>query len=1243
MRSSIACSRCRRSKIKCVNAGIDTTCRACESSGRECSYPTPAAAGCHPSAGVKRDITASSGIDDTNSSHNHGSSNNNNNSANNHNNSNSEWDNPKRQRHRKHVNASVSSKDALVKQNYMLALDSAILTPKVWETLFDLFQQHFATILPFLHPATSLAQIRHLSGGGSSASTTTGAATTNTTTTTTTTTTTDGQHATDPSQSPAPRTEVSPLILLGVLTLTARFHPQLAQHHSPASPVSPCNPTAASEFYANVLRARLAGTDGADITITDLSRVQALLMLCLHEWGMCRGKNAWIYLGMAVRISQTMGLSFEPTEDDGPYPSHSLSISTPSHPYSSRRPSMHAEFDQQSQHRDQLNSDDVIEQETRRRTFWSCFILDRCLSNGRLRPRMLRVREIGIQLPSENAFAFGERVRTSLLSDGNTGRNGPSRRSQSYDSRNGSATTTTNGVQIPSLRQSIGYADDVKSKPWPPISGHRSDGMGDRIDRWEVGVEECVLGRLVRIIRIWGSVAKWACEGGRRSDQCPPWHHESRFNQLRDQLHEFQEGLYRNLQYSARNTDTHIMYKNSLAPYALMHIIYFLSVIVLHRAYLPFLPLRPMDPQGPLDEPSYPPERYSVPDSFWKDSARELFRAARQMVELVRTCHERGVLMETPLVGFAIYNATFMGVYAAHFNHMDQDGYLCLKPYSSDGGAAGSPGRTAVTMMGAASLAQADLRKSIEILGEMRPRLKMAVGWFRTVHRLHGYFCKVKRDQKRPWRKLEVNGVDGQQQHPSPYGNGTRVAGSAQQHSSHNHKHNRHASASQIVQNNLYEELRQLDKVLTDLGSTEDQTPEMSGSDDDMAAMLLANPTEHSSEAQSNIVKSEPGEGPDNSVTATGPHGGEGYTGSLQRDSWVPVNSSGSPASHSLAPISNAATATTSGGAAASTMVIMANGCKENGDKQSSDCDRWPILPAPQQQAGPPSGSPYSLPPFQGAYRDTPSTGLPASPPSSAGTTLPPPVPSSSAATAPTTAASSPYFPATPSPSNSNSNHRLQAVQPWPTSRQPPPPPPPYSQSLPSLNLAAQQNFPLPPLQPSLTHSGQALGAHGHGHGHGHGPGSGPAQHSHNVSHGSSNRTPPLSQTRLDLGSFLAPPPTQQQQQQQQQQASHHQHQHQPPSRHVSPYSSYDAVNANPLWMSSLNGEDVLVFIEADSFDKWSTMVPTPNGPPSPASLSNMNGQYQAGNGYSSTTNTGANASTNANGWLALIWSECTH
>ncbi|PSN73150.1 hypothetical protein BS50DRAFT_180520 [Corynespora cassiicola Philippines] len=39
MRSSIACTRCRRSKIKCENQGVGSQCKACHGQGRECTYP----------------------------------------------------------------------------------------------------------------------------------------------------------------------------------------------------------------------------------------------------------------------------------------------------------------------------------------------------------------------------------------------------------------------------------------------------------------------------------------------------------------------------------------------------------------------------------------------------------------------------------------------------------------------------------------------------------------------------------------------------------------------------------------------------------------------------------------------------------------------------------------------------------------------------------------------------------------------------------------------------------------------------------------------------------------------------------------------------------------------------------------------------------------------------------------------------------------------------------------------------
>ncbi|PYH76208.1 hypothetical protein BO82DRAFT_214394 [Aspergillus uvarum CBS 121591] len=785
MRSSIACARCRRSKIKCVNAGIDTTCRACESSGRECVYPAPAIG--MGGGAAKRDLAALAEGEERNG----------------------DWDSPKRQRSRKTVGLSSSAaKDA--SKIGADVLDASILTNKVWDAVFDLFQSHFATMLPFVHPASFIGQARHLSSNSSNPPPPNNADATR-----------------DSAQSPpATKSDLNPLIPLGVLALTARFHPQLVAYHSPSSPGNPSNPLVASEYYATALRSRLAGVDGASLAVPDLTRVQALLMLALHEWGMCRGRSAWLYVGMAIRLSQAMGLPFE-LENEMPFREGPRSpvLKTEADLFGlPRRP-----LEQREQ-----TSDDVIAQETKRRTFWACFILDRCLSSGKYRPRMIRVKELAIQLPSDNAFAFGERVRTSRLSEPAV------RRPTSFGAQ---------GVQIPSIRQSLGGLGDDRmpsagpgdAKAWSPIS-RRKDSSEDEIDRWEVGAEESVHSRIIRIIRIWGSIAKWSCAGGRRTEQWPPWHPESRFSKLRAMLSEFQDGLSRNLQYSPRNTDTHIMYKNNtLAPYTVMHVVHFLSVIVLHRAYIPFLPVRCTEPVGPLDEPLFPMEKAGLADGFWRESARALFSAARQMMDLVVTCQDRGVLVENPLVGFAVYNAVFIGIYAAHFPHMDPDGVLAPKNVSDRN-----------------TQGQAQARKALDVLREMRPRLKMARGWFRTLNRLHTYFSKVKRDFRRQSRKSDPADM------ADAHANGIRPV--------------REGGSGGGL-----EEFKLLEKLFLDFGIIEDQLPE-SGIDDDGLAAASERAT-ILSDAGSNAVRSETGD--------TGEPPLEGAGG--RRESWVPINSPGMP------------------------------------------------------------------------------------------------------------------------------------------------------------------------------------------------------------------------------------------------------------------------------------------------------------------------------------------------------------
>ncbi|KAE8145931.1 C6 transcription factor [Aspergillus avenaceus] len=784
MRSSIACARCRRSKIKCVNAGIDTTCRACESSGRDCIYPTPAIG---VGGGGKRDLAALADGDDRNG----------------------DWDSPKRPRPRKSVAVSSSAaRDAA--KGTLDALDPSILTLKAWDAIFDLFQSHFATVLPFVQPAAFMNQARQLAAQSSSASSTSAAPM-------------NPETLRENAQSPpAVKTDPNLLIPLGVLALTARFYPQLVAYHSPPSQGNPSNPAVASEFYATALRSRLAGVDGASLAIPDLTRVQALLMLALHEWGMCRGKSAWLYVGMAIRLSQAMGLAYELENDffsrDGP----PLPFRTEGEFFGVTRRGMEPK---------EQTSEVVIAQETKRRTFWACFILDRCLSSGKYRPRMIRVKELGIQLPSDNAFAFGERVRTSRLGEP------VARRPQSFGAQ---------GVQIPSIRQSLGFGDDKlpnnmpnDPKAWSPIS-RRKDSSEDEIDRWEIGAEEAVLSRVIRVIRIWGSIAKWACAGGRRTEQLPPWHPDSRFAKLRMTLSEFQDGLSRNLQYSTRNTDTHIMYKTNLPSYTLMHVVYFLSMVVLHRTYIPFLPVRCAEPVGPLDEPMFPGEKAGAPDGFWRESARELFNAARQTMDLVGTCQDRGVLVENPLVGFAVYNAAFIGIYAAHFPHMDPEGVLSSTPNSEN------------------QQCQTQTRKALDILRSMRMRLKMAQGWFRTLNRLHSYFSKVKQEFRRHSRRLDSlsEAVEMQTNGLRPVREGGTSGG--------------------------LDEFKLLEKLFLDFGTIEDQLPDIN--EDDGVAGVSDRAT-NLSDAGSNAVRSEPGDAVEGSLDGAGG----------RRESWVPVNSPGMP------------------------------------------------------------------------------------------------------------------------------------------------------------------------------------------------------------------------------------------------------------------------------------------------------------------------------------------------------------
>jgi hypothetical protein len=279
---------------------------------------------------------------------------------------------------------------------------------------------------------------------------------------------------------------------MAFLALTARFHPKLVAHHSPPASTRPSNPLIASEYYAAAAN-ELVASLWTDNKGHDIERTQAILMLGLHEWGMCRGAKAWLAIGTAIRAAQAMGLQYELDLDDEPM-SRSLALN-------GEAERLGVDSGRKSSASELTGEDMFIQQEIRRRTFWSCYIMDRYLSSGKYRPQMLHARELRIQLPaSERSFLFAEKVRTLMLGE---------------DDKNiaGTGRAEVQNHRQQSVMLSTG-TPEPNSVPSPERLAKQE--TEEEKGRLETGADEGLVSRYVKILEIYGKVIKWSCSGGRR-------------------------------------------------------------------------------------------------------------------------------------------------------------------------------------------------------------------------------------------------------------------------------------------------------------------------------------------------------------------------------------------------------------------------------------------------------------------------------------------------------------------------------------------------------------------------------------------------------------------------------------------------------------------------------------------------------------------------------------------------------
>ncbi|KAI0840859.1 fungal-specific transcription factor domain-containing protein [Hypoxylon sp. FL0890] len=597
MRSSIACTHCRKSKIKCENSGGNSPCDSCIKTGKECVFklpdPVPPKRS-EPPTGVRQERDGGSDrkklkkIDDI-----------------------SKADNQR---------ASVYAEEVL---------SAPFLTEDLWEQVFDLYKLHFAPELPFLH----LPTIKEKLGRKFKTS------------------------------QPDSDSDLN-LVLLGVLTLTARFHPDLVKYLAHICNNQPGNartrpvqtqldPTAASEYYADILTMAL-GPLRTSMKVASVGRVAALLMLGFYEWGQTSpktgGLGAWMYGGAAIRMAQYLGLGFGDIPDAGDTQVKSAELQRGS-----------------SCHQSQV----ALDKEVRRRTMFSCFILDRMLAGGKHRVSIIQAEDIQIQLPcSEDKFDLAMEVPTGFLKD-----------------------------------------------------------------RVRHGMDDSVLSRFIQLMDIWGDVSKFSSQGGRLNDKekdHPPWTEGSTFYQLNKKLAAFDAELPDTFTFSRSNYFKHENHQAS-SVYVLLHMLRCVCLIMLHREYIPFVPVRCERPEGPLDKPI---PKGSPPEGFYISSAEQVFKAAREIVELVEICQRKDKLPQSTIVLFAVWTAGFCGLYAVHFPQMDIEKHMLDYDFEDT---RQSASRTEVFRRGSVALTYVTLDK-------MSIWLKMASTYVALLRQMDKYFVKIKQD-----------------------------------------------------------------------------------------------------------------------------------------------------------------------------------------------------------------------------------------------------------------------------------------------------------------------------------------------------------------------------------------------------------------------------------------------------------------------------------------------------------------
>ncbi|KAK8221370.1 zinc finger transcription factor 1 [Phyllosticta capitalensis] len=286
--------------------------------------------------------------------------------------------------------------------------------------------------------------------------------------------------------------QIPPVLILSVCAISARFstHPQIRSE--PAF-------LRGETWAARARDIALKRYDTPNITI-----LIAYLLLGLHEFGTCQGGRSWMFGGMAQRMAYALQLHKDLDHDP---------------------------LGKEKGGRSELSFTD---REIRRRTMWSCFIMDRFNSSGTDRPLFVSGQFIHVQLP----------IREHYFQ-----------------------------MEIPGPTEDL--EGNVRS-PVPPDAGQIADAKEN------MGV----VAYLVRAVAIWGRLIMFNNLGGKEQEKVPIWSPHSTFQELKKQARQFKESLPERLLWTQENLENHEVEKTA-NQFIFLHIVYHQVVLFLNRFSLP--------------------------------------------------------------------------------------------------------------------------------------------------------------------------------------------------------------------------------------------------------------------------------------------------------------------------------------------------------------------------------------------------------------------------------------------------------------------------------------------------------------------------------------------------------------------------------------------------------------------------------------------------------------------------------